>query len=507
MKDFSRKITGLEKLLTLLTTLKATGKKIALCHGTFDLVHRAHVHQFEQACKLADILVVSVTTDAYVFKGPGRPVFNQDIRAEMVAVLELVDFVVLNDAPNATDLITNIRPDFYVKGAANADRKLDTSTGMGLEYQAILATGGTMHFTQEIPIHSTPLLRNYINPYTPDTLKYLEDLRTRYPVADIDQLLGKLKELKVLIIGEAIIDQYDYVTPMDLSLKGGVITTRLHDSEFFGGGSVACANHVAGFCSQVTLVTGLGSQNSYEGFIRTSLAPNVELKFLVQNGRSTTVKQRQVDQTYFRKRSETYLFDDTPLNESEEGQLLAILDNLKEYDLVIATDYGHGLITEKIVNFLSENSRFLAVNTQTNSANRGFHVITRYPRANYINIDSYETRVAFRDKCSSFKDLALRLKQDLRAEMVSITLGHNGSLITNGGQIFLTPALSRNVVDPTGAGNVHLSLSSLAVRAGWPTELVGFIGNAAGALAVTWIGNKASVSKNMLMTFINSLLG
>ena len=83
--------------------LQKFGKKISLVHGVFDIFHIGHKRHFEVAKSMADILVVSLTTDRFVNKGPSRPIFNQDLRAEMISFFEVVDYVVLSNYESAID--------------------------------------------------------------------------------------------------------------------------------------------------------------------------------------------------------------------------------------------------------------------------------------------------------------------------------------------------------------------------------------------------------------------
>ncbi len=496
------------ELARLLENKKADGKKVVQCHGAFDLLHRGHLHQFEQAKTRGDILVISITTDKFVAKGPDRPVFDQNIRAEMVAALELVDFVTFSDAPSSVDLIRLLRPDVYVKGQSYADSVKDLSGKILLEKDAIESVGGEMFFSQEKPIRSTPLLNNFIDPYPEIVLGYLDQIKKRYSFDQIVEMLDSLRRLKVLVIGEAIVDQYDYVEPMDTSPKGGVIAMRHIDSELFAGGSLACANHIANFCSDVTLVSYLGSRDSHEKLIRASLAPNINPWFLVRDGFGTIVKKRQLDKSYFKKQSETYLFDDSPLSGDEEKELIGFLDTcLREFDLIFVIDYGHGFITDPVVRCLTEYSECLAVNTQTNSANKGFNLISKFPKVNYVCLDHFEIRLAMHDRVSSPVSMAQRLLKQSGASAVAVTLGHMGSVIVNKDGSFTTPVFSKKVVDTVGAGDAFFSTSSLCVASGLPTDLTGFVGNMTGALATTYIGNKIYIDKIMLLNFAKSLLG
>src|SRR5262245_35572091 len=104
--------------ITSLESLRGIGG--ILCHGCFDVLHLGHVRLFHRARALAPELVpliVTITADAYVKKGPGRPVFNQDVRAEMLAAIRVVDYVAIVDEPTAISAIQTLRPLFMVKGS------------------------------------------------------------------------------------------------------------------------------------------------------------------------------------------------------------------------------------------------------------------------------------------------------------------------------------------------------------------------------------------------------
>lgn len=507
-EGFREKIKTPAELGRIAGELRSRGKKIVHCHGAFDLLHRGHLHQFEQANTQGDVLIVSITTDKFVAKGPGRPVFNHNVRAEMVAALEVVDYVVFSDTPSSVDLIKLLKPDVYVKGQSYNDTEQDLSGRIVLEQIAVESVGGRLFFSQEMPIHSTPLLNNFIDPYPEAVLEYLRKIKKRYSFNNLVEMMDKLQSLKVLVIGEAIIDQYDYVEAMDVSPKGGVIAMRHIDTELFAGGSLACANHISNFCSDVSIVSYLGSQDSHEKMIRNSLAKNIKPQFLIREGLRTIVKKRQVDQSFYRKHSETYLFDDKLLNVDEENWLLGYLDSqLDKFDLILVIDYGHGLITERVVECLVAYSDRLAVNTQTNSANKGFNLISKYPKMNYACLDHFEVKLAMHDRLSNPEALALRLLNESGSSAVAVTLGHFGSIVMNGQKLYKTPVFSKSIVDTVGAGDAFFSLTAPCLFSGMPLDMVGFVGNISGALATTYLGNKISIDKTALFNFAKSLMG
>ena len=154
------KIIRLEELAETLQSLKSERKKIVLCHGCFDLMHPGHIKYFQAAKRMGDILVVTVTSDRYVDKGPDRPVFNENLRAESIAALECVDYVAVNKWSTAEETLRLLRPHIYVKG--QEFENLDDKTGrIQKEYQVLKEIGAEIRFTHEIVFSSTQLINKY----------------------------------------------------------------------------------------------------------------------------------------------------------------------------------------------------------------------------------------------------------------------------------------------------------------------------------------------------------
>ncbi len=151
------KILDLDKLSQTLNDLRSNGRKIVHCHGCFDLMHPGHIKYFQASKEMGDVLVVTVTPDVYVDKGLGRPVFNQDLRADSIAALECVDYVAINKWPTAEETLRLLRPDIYVKG--QEFEKLEDKTGkIQKEFEVIKEIGAELRFTHEIVFSSTELL-------------------------------------------------------------------------------------------------------------------------------------------------------------------------------------------------------------------------------------------------------------------------------------------------------------------------------------------------------------
>lgn len=107
-------------------SLRRAGKLLVFTNGSFDLLHAGHVRYLRDAASLGDLLVVGLNSDASVrsYKDPRRPIIPQDDRAELLAALEMVDYVVLFEEDTAEALVTELRPDIYVKGGDYQAREL-----------------------------------------------------------------------------------------------------------------------------------------------------------------------------------------------------------------------------------------------------------------------------------------------------------------------------------------------------------------------------------------------
>jgi len=487
-----------------LSKLERGNKKLVLCHGVWDLLHPGHIEHLKAAKRQGGILVVTVTPDEYVNKGPGRPVFNQNLRAETIASLECVDYVAINQCPTETETIKKIKPDVYVKGSDYVKREGDLTGQIYKEEEAVKSVGGRIYFTNEVSFSSTNLINQFLNPYSEEAQEFLTKFREKYKSTDIIEHLKALKKLKVLVFGETIIDEYCYCQGLGKTPKENIIASKYLWQEVSAGGVLAAANHIAGFCDDVQLVTCLGRQNDYEEFILHHLKPNIKTRFFYHNKAPTIVKRRFVDPNFLTKMFEiAYLNDSLPM--SLEQVIFRYLEQyIRNYDLVLATDFGHGLINIDMANLLTE-AKFLAVNTQTNSANTGFNLITKYPKADYICLDEPEIRLACHNKYSNLESLTRRITQRLKCSKMAITRGHLGSL-TYSEEFYHTPAFATKVVDRVGAGDAYLSVTAPCVAMNYPMDMVGFIGNAVGALKVQIVANKESVEPIPLFKFITTLL-
>lgn len=503
------KIKTIEELGAIARAAQSQGRTVALCHGVFDLVHLGHVRHIQAARSEGDVVMVTVTADRYVNKGPGRPIFPENMRAEMLASLGNVDWVGINHTSSAEPVLDTIRPDIYVKGSDYENPEDDVTGKIRSERDAVERHGGRIVFTRDVTFSSSSLVNRYFDIYDPPLRDYLQQVRESGGAERLLRLIDSVQNMHVVLVGDTIIDEYQYVSALGKPSKENIVATLFKNREQFAGGVLAAANHVASFCKSVEIVTVLGGDDYPKEFIEAHLRPNVTLTPIRAEGRPTTRKLRYVELGYLHKLFEVYTMNDTPFGEPERAEIDRVTsERVRGADVVIATDFGHGMIASSTIAALTENSKFLAVNAQSNGGNFGYNLVTKYPRADYISIDAPEARLATSDK---FSDIAAVIEKQLHGRIdcdnIIVTHGSFGcypfSVKTGVARV---PAFTKTVVDTVGAGDAFLTITAPMVAAGGDIRDVAFIGNAAGAIKVGIVGHRNSVEKVPLVKFITALL-
>lgn len=282
--------------------------------------------------------------------------------------------------------------------------------------------------------------------------------------------LNAIGDLRITLVGDTITDEYEFVLPLGKSLKANMLTVEHRRSETYAGGVHAAANHLVSFAPVQVICE------------------------------KETILRRYVDINSMQKLFEVY----------RPGNLCSLLNwsDLDDADVVIVLDFGHGLMTKEAVKRVSETDAFLAVNCQTNTANHGYNLITKYPRADYVSIDTPEARLAMRDRDGHIFDVVQGVAVALNCPNVIVTQGKDGCVGLSDGTdgCFVCPAITARVVDNVGAGDAFLAITAPLVKLGLPLPLVAFVGNVVGAIKVGEVGHRKPVTKQEVVDAIQLLL-
>ncbi len=442
-----------------------------LAHGCFDLLHLGHIRHLQEARKLGDRLVVSVTGDEYVSKGIGRPHFSEEQRSTALRALGCVDQVVICRAPDATSVISEIKPQIYVKGV---DYKGDAGPGLAREQAAVEAVGGRLVFTDSEKFSSSRLIN--AERFSPETLAYLEAAKLQGWRDAVLTAFDAADELKVSFVGEVIIDEYRYVQGLGRSSKEMMLATVETGVETFEGGSSAACKH-AEWKNVEWLCTG----------------PSIK-------------KTRFVDRDFNRKLFDVYSAKKVAMPPEQRVAFRKHIDEVVSgSDVIIVMDFGHGLLGLGERQALTD-ARFLAVNAQSNAGNYGYNLITKYPAADFICIDDPEARLAAGMQDEPIEAVIGHLEGRISCDRFLVTHGRFGSCFRDGRVFGTAPAFTSHGIDTLGAGDAVMAVTAPLVAVGLPLMMAAFVGNIAGAIKTSIVGHRRHVTRQEIISTVEALL-
>lgn len=491
--------------------LKKEGKTIALCHGVFDLIHPGHIIHLQQAKQMADILVVSITAAEFVRKGPGRPYFNDEMRLKVLEAIECVDYVMISEGYTVDDIVESVEPDLYIKGEEYARESEDITGKMTAERELVEVHGGKVAYTTGEVFSSTKLINTALSGLPEDVVRYMERFITKYSMEDIKKYAERAEKLKVLVVGDVIIDKYTYCIVHGLMSKDTGYSSGLEYSEQYLGGAVAVARHLSSFTENVTLVSIAGNEEDIRLQLLDEVADKMRLKLTYSTSFPTIVKHRYLTRNAKREEyRKLFSINNIPETASYEQAarqefLKGLSEKLDEADAVFLCDFGHGLIDGETQNLIQEKAKYLILNCQTNSTNYGMNIITKYSRADAFTLDQKELRLAYPAYAADENAALQKISAHLDADGW-LTRGSEGARSIESGRVHECPAFTLTVKDTVGAGDAFYSAAGLYAAAGAPAELCTFIGNIAGALGANIVGNKEAIEKVNVLKYAATLL-
>jgi len=329
---------------------------------------------------------------------------------------------------------------------------------------------------------------------------------------EFTKLVEDFAGLRVLVIGDTIFDRYSYSEVQGLTSKNRILSSRFVNEETQCGGALAVARHVAQFCPDTRFLSLVGCEDWVDPMLNDSLK-GIRDVTLREASFTTIIKQRFVEPVSEGKEmtklfSVNFIDADPPKNDVQQRVYDHLANAMKEVDVVLLADFGHGMMQEKIRDLVQDSAPYLALNCQTNSNNHGFNIINRqYRRADAFSLDKQELLLACGHRHVSYSDELENLRGHLSAGFGWLTRGPVETIGNHGGsELSFCPPLEREVVDTVGAGDAFFSVASLAAAKGLPVHIGTFLGQLAGAQAVRIVGNVEPISKDVLLRSASHLL-
>ncbi|MFQ5411350.1 MAG: adenylyltransferase/cytidyltransferase family protein, partial [Phycisphaerae bacterium] len=262
--------THSEQLRSILAPCRAPGnraKHVVQCHGCFDIVHPGHIRYLRFARSQGDILVVSITGDAAIDKEPQRPYIPQELRAENLAALELVDYVVIDPNPTARDLLDRIRPDVYVKGQEYAT---SNDAGFLAEREVVESHGGRVIFSSGEVVFSSSRLVGSLSERQRDfrmdvarpadlAAQRLALLCRRHGIdrLNLSDILGNMCGRRILVLGDVAIERYVLCDANTIASESPMMSLKELDRKDYVGGAAVIAAQLAALGAEPILITAL----------------------------------------------------------------------------------------------------------------------------------------------------------------------------------------------------------------------------------------------------------
>lgn len=458
-------------------------KSMAFVSGNFNFVHPGHLRLLKFAAEQADVLVVGVNSDKVA--GVTLP---QDVRLENVRSISMVDYAVDLDVP-ADAFIAALKPNVVVKGK-------EFETRLNPEQAAVDSYGGRLVFSSgELRFASVTLLERDFSGADLKAIRKPLDFPERhgFDISGLKSILKKMSGMRVLVIGDLIIDDYITCDAVGMSQEDPTIVVTPIITKTFVGGAGGVAAHARGFGADVRYCTIVGEDEFAKFALDTLEQQGVRCDFFADGTRPTTRKQqfRALDKTLLRV---NHLRHHAASPDIQRKMLATVEAALTNSDLVLFSCFNYGCLPQDLVDAIAVKARaagaMLAADSQASSQ---LGDVSRYKGMALLPPTEREARLALNDFESGLAAVGERLIAKARAENLVITLGAEGILINalRDGTLCTDrlPAFNPSPKDVSGAGDSFFMSAAMALRVDADIWQSSYLGALAAALQVSRVGN------------------
>lgn len=478
-------VTESEALIREIRRRAGLGKRVVFVSGNFNIVHPGHLRLLQFAAECGDFLAVGVNAGT----SSEMPI-PADMRMEGVRAIGIVNFAFpLHET--AESFIARLKPEVVVKGKEFEDR-------FNAEKAVLEGYGGQLIFgSGEVRFSSLDLLQRELLETNYSSIHMPEDFPKRhgFRIADLTALMRKMRGMRVIVVGDLIVDEYIACDALGMSQEDPtIVVTPIKEDRFVGGAGIVAA-HAHGLGADVSYF-GVTGHDATANFAQETLARfNVTTRLFLDDSRPTTLKTR------YRVDGKTMLRV-SRLRQHDIGRELAdkvaaeVILATKKCDLLVFSDFNYGCLpqplVDQIVEHCSQRDIMMVADSQASSQ---LGDVSRFRGMRLLSPTEYEARLATRDFTSGLAILAEQIRAKADAKQVFITLGAEGLLIhaaaPAGGEHITDqlPAFNNAPKDVAGAGDSLLTCASMCLAAGADVWKSAYLGCVAAACQVGRVGN------------------
>jgi rfaE bifunctional protein nucleotidyltransferase chain/domain len=494
----SLKIVGLDEAEAVVRDAQAERQQVVLCHGCFDIVHPGHVRHLKEAARHGEQLIVSVTGDVAVNKGDGRPLIPQELRAENLAALDCVDWVVINPDLTAVDLLGRLRPDVYVKGR---EYEHTADPRCRAEVEAVRAYGGRVIFTSGDVVFSSTALIAAMEECEAPFQSRLRQLLAQYRLdpGAVEPVLAGLRGRVVVVVGEPVTETYVLCDRPWVADEAPLMTLRPVEHRRFDGGAAYLARQLAALGACVRLVTAVPPGDDGRRLERRLAGDGIDVRS-VPAGRGPVETQR-------------FLVGSTKVMKLEPGepvtldaaQQRCLVDLAVEAsagaDAVLLDDEGRGLLSPGLLRELSRRlrpvaGRLVGLVTGRRCSPSAFHGLE------VCCVSETALREALHNYDDGLTSVVWSLLGQTRSRSAVVALADDGAIAFDSRDdahrdyhdwrhrltAVHVPALTTHAVDQLGVDHAMAAATTLALCAGAPLVMAALIGEVAASVQAQRVG-------------------
>jgi rfaE bifunctional protein kinase chain/domain len=498
-KDYSRKIKTREELRSILGP-RPRERLVVMCHGTFDLVHPGHIRHLMRAKEKADVLVVGLTSDSHIAKANFRPFVPQQLRAMNLAMLEVVDYVVIDNNPKPIENIKFLQPDYFAKGYEYVDGGVHPKTSE--EIEVLESYGGEMVFTPGDVVFSSSAFIEQAPPNL--SIEKLMVLMESEGITfdGLRSAVASFDGLRVHVVGDTIVDSYTYCTMISSGMaKTPTLSLKYEKQVDFVGGAAIVSKHIRQAGARVKFTTVMGDDALKDFVLQDLEAHHVDCELIVDPSRPTTQKNAFIEGPY--RVLKVDKVDNTEISDKIQAQFKAYISEDQEADAFVFSDFRHGIFSHRTIPEFTACLPDGPLRVADSQVASRWGNILEFQGFDLLTPNEREARFALGDQDSVIRPLALKLYQEARCKALILKLGDRGVITyrkpdSDVRSFFTVDSFANNVVDPVGAGDALLAYSTLSLASGRSVVVASILGSMGAAVACEHEGNVAVAPEEIL---------